>query len=313
MSEPSPPPVTSAPADPTDAVAIPVAIPATAPIGSPTAAPAAATAEAAARTPRVALVTGAARRIGRAIALGLAQAGYDVAVHYGESASEAEQTVADIRALGQRAVALQADLSDPAACEALLECARVALGHVDCLVNSAARFEFDDADGFTPATLERHLGPNLTAPILLAQQLYRACQRDKRPGVVINLLDQKLENLNPDFFSYTLTKAALLGATRMMAMAFAPLLRVNGVSPGATMPSWKQDDTQFAHANRIALLGRSSLPDDIVQAVRYLAEASAVTGVNLIVDGGQHLMALDRDVMFLAPAPNLHPPPKPAA
>ncbi|MFT4103604.1 MAG: SDR family oxidoreductase [Burkholderiaceae bacterium] len=265
--------------------------------------PAPAVAEAAGRPPRVALVTGAARRIGREIALGLAAAGYDIAVHYGQSKDDAERTVADIHAMGRRAVALQADLADPAACEALLEFARVALGHIDCLVNSAARFEFDDADGFTPAALERHLGPNLTAPILLAQQLYRACQRDKRPGVVINLLDQKLDNLNPDFFSYTLTKTALLGATRMMAMAFAPLLRVNGVSPGATLASWKQDDEQFAHANRIALLGRSSLPDDIVQAVCYLAEASAVTGVNLIVDGGQHLMALDRDVMFLTPKP----------
>ena len=133
----------------------------------------------------------------------------------------------------------------------------------------------------------------------MARQLHASARDGNHDAVIINLLDQKLENLNPDFFSYTLSKAALLAATRMMAMAFSPRVRVNGVSPGATLPSWEQSGSGFAQAHKIALLDKSSAPEDIVQAVVYLAGAKAVTGVNLIVDGGQHLMPLNRDVMFL--------------
>lgn len=256
---------------------------------------------------RVVLVTGAARRLGRAIAVGLAQRGWDVAVHYGGSQQDALETVGLITALGRRAIALQADLDDAAHVAGLLDRAHAALGHVDAVVNNAARFEFDDPAGFSPQALQRHLGPNLSAPLTLAQGLHARCERLGGSGAVVNLLDQKLDNLNPDFFSYTLTKAALLAATRMMAMSFAPRLRVNAVSPGATLASWTQDDAQFQQAHRIALLERSSRPDDIVQAVAYLLDAAAVTGVNLVVDGGQHLMPLGRDVMFLTPEPNLPP------
>jgi NAD(P)-dependent dehydrogenase (short-subunit alcohol dehydrogenase family) len=246
-----------------------------------------------------ALVTGAGKRLGRAIALGLARAGWDIAVHYHRSASEAQAVVTEIRALDRRAVSLAADLSNEDSVLALFEAAQSQLAPLTCLVNNASRFELDQPADFTSANLEQHMRPNLAAPLLLARKLHESAQSHGQDAVVINLLDQKLENLNPDFFSYTLSKAALLAATKMMAMAFSPQVRVNGVSPGATLQSWEQSDGGFEQANKIALLRRSSGPDDIVQAVVYLAQAKAVTGVNLIVDGGQHLMPLDRDVMFL--------------
>ena len=247
----------------------------------------------------VALVTGAGRRLGRAIAIGLARAGYDLLIHYHSSVEEARDTALEIEALGRRAILLRADLAVVAECERLIAEALPAFGRLDCLVNSAARFEFDDPGSFNPALLADHLGPNLVAPLILTRELARHCVARQTRACVVNILDQKLKNLNPDFFSYTLSKAALMAATEMMAMSFAPLLRVNAVSPGATLTSWKQDDDQFEQAHQIALLGRSSRAEDIAGAVCYLAGASAVTGVNLVVDGGQHLMALDRDVIFL--------------
>lgn len=250
--------------------------------------------------PRVALVTGAARRLGREVALGLARAGWDVAVHYGRSAQEAQATVDDILATGRRAVAVQAALEDEAAVLSMFEAARRALGPVGCVVNSASRFEFDRPEDFGYAALDAHLRPNLAAPLLLARRLNDSLAQDQC-GVVVNLLDQKLENLNPDFFSYTLTKAALAAATRMMAMAFAPRLRVVGVSPGITLVSGDQTETGFERAHRMTPLGASSTPRDIVDAVVFLAQAPAITGVNLVVDGGQHLLPLSRDVMYLTP------------
>ncbi len=253
----------------------------------------------AAAVPRVALVTGAARRLGREVAIGLAQAGWDIAVHYGRSATEAQATVDEIRALGQRAAAVQADLADEAATAAMFEAAQAALGQIGCLVNNASRFDFDRPEAFGYAALDDHMRPNLAAPLLLARRLHDALSPGAC-GVVVNLLDQKLDNLNPDFFSYTLTKAALAAATRMMAMAFAPRVRVVGVSPGITLVSGDQTEDGFARAHRMTPLGASSTPRDIVDAVVFLAQAPAITGVNLLVDGGQHLMPLSRDVMYLA-------------
>lgn len=250
----------------------------------------------------IALVTGAAKRLGREIALGLAASGWDVAVHYGSSAAQARDTCAQIEAMGRRAVALGADLADPAQCEALMQAARSALGVPSCLVNSASHFEFDAPETFDFDRLEAHWRPNLGAPLLLTR-LMHAGLAERGPqarGVVVNLLDQKLANLNPDFFSYTLTKVALEAATRMMAMQFAPVLRVCGVSPGLTLPSYLQSEAQFERTHRsTALLDRSSRPQDIVDAIRFLVGNPAVTGVNLIVDGGQHLMKLARDVSYL--------------
>ena len=251
--------------------------------------------------PRTALVTGGARRLGRDIALSLGRAGWDVALHFSRSADEAASVVAELCAMGRRAQAFSADLGDDAQVRSMFDAAWQAMGPIGCLVNNASRFEYDTPASFDLEELHRHLGPNLAAPVRIAQLLHqRLSAMDAAKGVVINLLDQKLGNLNPDFFSYTLTKAGLAAATQMMAMAFAPVLRVNGVSPGATMVSWTQTADEFERAHRIALTGRSSTPGDIAQAVVFLADAQAITGVDLPVDGGQHLMPLDRDVMFLA-------------
>lgn len=250
-------------------------------------------------TPGAALVTGAGKRLGRSIALGLARAGWDIAVHFHRSASEAQQVSREIQALERRAVCIGADLGDQASVLALFDQARSQLGAITCLVNNASRFELDQPHDFSMEKLEQHMRPNLAAPLLLGRQLHAAALEAEHDAVIINLLDQKLENLNPDFFSYTLSKAALLAATKMMAMAFSPRVRVNGVSPGATLPSWEQSGKGFEQAKKIALLRESSAPQDIVDAVVYLARAKAVTGVNLIVDGGQHLLPLNRDVMFL--------------
>ena len=245
---------------------------------------------------RAALVTGAGKRIGHAIALGLAAAGWDVAVHYRSSEAEARETVAAIRALGRRAALLHCDLSDETAVRGMLAQATSAMGPVTCVVNNASLFEFDAACDFSPTLLAAHMQANVAAPILLAQALHASGVE----GVVINLLDQKLYNLNPDFLSYTLSKAALQTATTMLAQALAPLVRVVGVAPGLTMVSGEQTEEGFAQAHRRTPLGRSSTPQDIADAVVYAASARALTGTTLLVDGGQHLTASPRDVMFLA-------------
>ena len=246
-----------------------------------------------------ALVTGAGKRIGQAIAMGLAQAGWDVAVHYRASADEAAATVAAIVALGRRAVALQCDLADDAAVRGLLARAQAALGPIGCVVNSASLFAYDGAADFSPALLAAHMQANVAAPILLAQALHAATPAGSQ-AVVINLLDQKLYNLNPDYLSYTLSKSALHSATTMLAQALAPTVRVVGVAPGLTLVSGEQTEAGFAAAHQRTPLGQSSTAQDIADAVCYAATARALTGTTLLVDGGQHLMPLPRDVMFIA-------------
>src|SRR5450830_1298429 len=199
---------------------------------------------------KTALVTGAGRRIGRAIALKLAAEGWDIALHYRHSSLDAAQTAADIRDLGRRAVLLDADLADEAAVRALLPRAIDALGPVSCVVNNASLFDYDSPADFSPALLATHMQANVAAPLLLAQ-------------------------------------------------ALPPTVRVVGVSPGITMVSGPQSEAGFTAAHQATPLGRSSEPDDIAAAVCYLAGARAVTGAILLVDGGQHLLPLPRDVMFL--------------
>ncbi|SOZ14890.1 putative deshydrogenase [Cupriavidus taiwanensis] len=261
----------------------------------------------------VALVTGGARRLGRAIALELAAQGWDVAVHCHRSVDEAEALATQIRALGRRAAVLRADLADEAAASRLVADCTAALGVPTCLVNNASLFQYDVATSFSYASLDTHMRINVAAPLLLARELHKALAAAAGPdgaskaaeksveprGVVINLLDQKLDNLNPDFLSYTLSKAALQTATVQLAQALAPRLRVVGVAPGITLVSGEQSEQSFRRAHRVTPLGQSSTPEDIAQAVAYLAQARAVTGTTLYVDGGQHLMPLARDVMFL--------------
>ncbi len=248
----------------------------------------------------VALVTGAGQRLGRVIALALARDGWDVVVHYRGSEAAATSTADEVRKLGRRAALVQADLDDESSVLGLLgRCAEV-LGEVRCVVNSAARFDYDDAASFSGANLIGQMRTNTVAPVLLARELKTRVQSQPagRPAVVINLLDQKLSNPNPDFFSYTLSKAALQTATVLLAQALAPWVRVVGVAPGITLPSPGQSDASFARAQASTPLGHGSSPDDIGEAVCYLARAHAVTGVMLLVDGGQHLAPSARDIMF---------------
>lgn len=255
---------------------------------------------------RVVLVTGAARRIGRALALGFAAKGWDVAVHYGTSQGDAEGVVAEIRTLGRRACALKADLAREEEVAQLVPACTAALGRPRCIVNNASRFVEDTASSVGYETLLDLMAVNVGAPLVLARALHAATpeaasENEAERGVVINVLDQKLYNLNPDYLSYTLSKAALQTATVALAQALAPKVRVVGIAPGLTLPSADQTPEGFAAAHRVTPLGRASRLEDIVQAACYLADAPGVTGATLVVDGGQHLVPLPRDVMFLTP------------
>jgi NAD(P)-dependent dehydrogenase (short-subunit alcohol dehydrogenase family) len=253
-------------------------------------------------------VTGSAKRLGREIALTLATAGWQVAVHYRGSAEDATKTVADCETLAGAAAAFDADLADESAVRALLPRVVQHFGQLDAVVNSAAIFEHDSAQSFGFAAMEKHMRTNTGSAILLAQALYthvaaRTSQAktadDTRPGVVVNLLDQKLWNQNPDFFSYTLSKAALEAATTMLAMALAPNVRVVGVAPGLTLTSPMLTPSKFEALHKLSPLGRSSTPQDVASAVKFALENQSITGTTLLVDGGQHLMKFDRDFSMM--------------
>lgn len=250
--------------------------------------------------PRVVLVTGAARRLGRTIALELAQHGNDVAVHYRGSEADALETVAAARAAGVHARAFRADLSDEAACKALVPDVAAHFGRLDAVVNNASTFEYDDATSFSHAAMDKHWRANTAPAVLLAQALHAHVLARGAAGCVVNIIDQKLWNPNPDYFSYTLSKAALQAATVMLAQALAPALRVCGVAPGVTLASGPMSAGEFEQAHRLTPLQRSSTPDDIARAVRFLLESPAITGTTLLVDGGQHLTGQSRDVLYLA-------------
>jgi len=251
------------------------------------------------------LITGAARRLGREMALALAAAGWQVAVHYRGSADEAQATVADCAKAGRsgaRFAAFQADLSDEAATRTLLPQVIAHFGAVDAVVNSASLFEHDDPATFNYGAMQAHLAANTGAPVLLAQALHAHLVergQDGANGVVVNMLDQKLWNQNPDFFSYTLSKAALEAATTMLALALAPQVRVVGVAPGLTITSHLLSDDKFQKLHRLSPLGRSSTAADVVSAVRFALENRSITGTTLLVDGGQHLMKFDRDFSLM--------------
>lgn len=249
-------------------------------------------------TPRAALVTGAGKRLGRDIALALAQQGWDVAVHCRHSLADAQATASDIQALGRRAVVLQADLSDEAAARALVPQAVQALGALDAVVNSASTFDFDDSATFTYAMLERHLRANTAPAIVLAQALADHVAGRPHPdtnAAVVNLLDQKLWNPNPDFLSYTLSKAALESATTLLALSLAPQVRVVGVAPGLTLTSETVQGEKFEQLHKLSPLGRSSTAQDVAATVAFALSNRSITGTTLLVDGGQHLQRFDRD------------------
>ena len=248
---------------------------------------------------KVVLVTGAARRLGREIALALAAGGWHVAVHYRSSEADAIKTVADCARISGAAAAFYADLSDELSVRALLPDVIARFGHVDAVVNSASTFEHDDAASFSFAALDKHLHSNAGAAIVLAQALHTHVAARNGAGAVVNLLDQKLWNQNPDFFSYTLSKAALEAAGTMLALALAPAVRVVGVAPGLTLTSHLLSDEQFEALHKLSPLGRSSTAADVAATVKFALENASITGTTLLVDGGQHLMKFERDFSLM--------------
>ncbi len=248
----------------------------------------------------VVLITGAAKRLGREIALDLASNDFDVAVHYRTSADEALATVAQAQIMGVQAHAFAADLSVASQCQALMSQVLARFGRLDAVVNNAAAFAYDEPSTCTVENLDFHWRANTAPAVLLAQALHAHLQTRSGVGCVVNLLDQKLWNPNPDYFSYTLSKAALQAATVMLAQALAPKLRVCGVAPGVSLVSGAMTPAEFESAHRLTPLKRSSTPQDIARTVRFLIESPAITGTTVLVDGGQHLQAQARDVMFMA-------------
>lgn len=236
----------------------------------------------------VALVTGAAKRIGRAIALKLAQAGYDIAVHYSTSGDDAQALTAQLIGRGARAAPVQADLSDPAQASALLVQSREALGPIGVLVNNASVFADDRVATVTPESWRTHIDTNLLAPILLSQAF--AAQPDLPSGAsIINLIDQRVLKPSPVFFSYGLSKAGLWHATRILAQDLAPRIRVNAVGPGPTLKSIHQTQADFDREARATLLQKPTSPEEVAMTVLYLLNAPSVTGQMICVDSGQHL------------------------
>ena len=260
-------------------------------------------------TPRTALVTGAGKRLGREIALTLARAGWNVAIHHRHSAAEAKHTAADCEALTGRAGSAApffADLGDEHSVRALLPAVIDHFGQVDAVVNSASTFEHDSAGNFSFKAMDTHLRTNTGAAVLLAQGLHAHLGNSGRSGAVVNLLDQKLWNMNPDFFSYTLSKAALEAANTMLALALAPQVRVVGVAPGLTLTSHMLSEQQFRELHQQSPLGRSSTPGDVAATVAFALSNGSITGTTLLVDGGQHLMRFERDFSLM---PNNAPTP----
>src|SRR6185437_13431075 len=237
-----------------------------------------------------ALVTGGARRIGRALVAATADAGYDVAIHVRTVDDEAEAAAAEVRARGRKAAILACDLRKESTTVALVGEAEAELGAITLLVNSASVFEEDAFADMNRASWDAHMETNLRAPLVLAQAFARRLPAD-REGLIVNLLDQRVWRPTPEFFSYSLSKAALWAATQMLAQDLAPRIRVNGIGPGPTLPSIHQDQAAFAAEAAATPLGRAVEPAQVAGALRYLIDAAAVTGQMIAVDSGQHLAA----------------------
>lgn len=244
----------------------------------------------------VVLITGAAKRLGRAIALKLADGGFDVAIHYRSSKPDAESLAAEIKAKGRKAALIDGELSKEAQVVTFVPRAAAALGPLTALVNSASVFEDDRVETMTRASWDKHIETNLRAPLVLAQS-FAAQVPAGGHGAIVNLIDQAVLNLTPQFMSYTVSKAALWTLTQTLAQALAPRIRVNGVAPGPSLKAEKQSQANFDAHVKATLLQRPSAPQDIAGAVHYLLTAPAVTGQLIAVDSGQHL-AWSRDQFF---------------
>ncbi|MEO1108528.1 MAG: SDR family oxidoreductase [Pseudomonadota bacterium] len=253
-----------------------------------------------------ALVTGAGIRLGRAMALYLAKRGYNVAVHYATSEQPASETVAQIEALGRKAVSLQADLLDEAQVAALLRRAAEALGGpITCLVNNASIFEYDNIHTATRQSWDRHIDSNLRAPFVLTQAMAEqglqpetdAQGEPVATGLIVNMVDMRVRKLTPEFMTYTIAKMGLWALTRTAAQALTPAIRVNAIGPGPTMQGHRQSEEHFQAQRANTVLERGANPSDITAALGYFLDAHAVTGQLLCVDGGQHLGWQTPDVL----------------
>jgi NAD(P)-dependent dehydrogenase (short-subunit alcohol dehydrogenase family) len=245
---------------------------------------------------RAALVTGGSKRIGAAICRALAAEGTAVAIHCNRSVDEAVSLAAELEAAGSQAAVVEADLADPSQVTSLVERAAADIGPLDLLVNNASLFEYDDLASLDPERYLRHQAINALAPLLLSREF--ASQAPESGAAVVNILDQKLSNPNPDYLSYTASKQALGGLTSALAQQLAPNVRVNGVAPGLTLPSAHASAEAFAEVHGSNPLSRGVRPEDIAEAVIYLARAAAITGVVLHVDGGEHLAPRSDDVLY---------------
>ncbi len=243
------------------------------------------------------LVTGAGKRLGQKMAASLGASGYRVAVHYNSSRDGADETVDTIRSTGGFSEAVQADLNDEASLKQLVSDAGEALGgHLGVLINNASVFEEDDAMTHSRESWDMHMNVNLRAPIALSQA-FATQLPEKARGVIINMVDQRVWKLNPMFFTYTLSKAALWTATKTLAQALAPNVRVNAIGPGPTMQNARQQSDDFKAQVNATLTQRGSSPEEIVKAMHFLLDADAVTGQMIAVDGGQHLIWQTPDVV----------------
>ena len=252
---------------------------------------------------RSALITGGAIRVGAAMAQALAADGWHVAIHYHGSGGAAEALLAKIQAAGGHGHLVQADLRKVRAVAGLIAAAGRDAPPLSCLINNASLFENDAALNMTQDSWGDHQAVNLRAPVFLARDFARNLDAqnltDGLPGVVINLLDNKIFALNPDFFSYTIAKYGLLGATKVLAMELAPQVRVCGIAPGITLPSTNQSEQGFRTAHALNPLGQGSTLEQLVAALRFILAAPALTGEVITIDGGQSLLGLPRDVTFL--------------
>jgi NAD(P)-dependent dehydrogenase (short-subunit alcohol dehydrogenase family) len=238
--------------------------------------------------PRAALVTGGAKRLGRAIALALGEAGFDVAVHFSGSEADATATADTLRHMGRKAALLQADLARETETETLLPAAAAALGPIGVLVNNASVFERDEWHDTSRASWDAHIEPNLRAPFVLAQAFAKALPQDAE-GVAINLLDQRVWSPTPHFISYSLSKAGLWWLTQSLALALAPRIRVNAIGPGPALPSPRQSAEAFLRQAASVPLGHGTSPEEVGRAARAILELPAMTGQMIALDGGQHM------------------------
>lgn len=246
--------------------------------------------------PATVLITGAAKRIGRTLALDLASDGWNVGVHYFNSGDEAAQLVTEISNKGGRAAALKADLGSSAQTTKLIADCTDTLGAPTCLINNSAIFLNDDIETLTPDSWDTHINVNLKAPVLLAQA-FAATLPGNTDGNIINIIDQRVWKLTPLFFSYTVSKAGLWTVTQTLAQALAPRIRVNAIGPGPVLQSIHQDEEQFAKQQASTPLKRGATPEEIMTAVRFILSSPSITGQMIALDGGQHLAWQTPDVL----------------